>query len=296
MKKRLNSKVVLAIELVLIIFGLALSGFGAFKSVFMTSPADTEPNAMESMAAPGADPKQADPGDPELAKGGALNPAGAPMTGAADAEAPMATAPEGGVPMESAAEGETPMAGAPEGEAPMATAPEGEEPPAGGGMMPIELNMPQGVEDSISFTIVYIVPVVVFILLLVYVLVEYKKPHGNLLRETMLFYAFSLAIWSVAQGDNAGCVYVLPCTAVIVAYLSGRLNKIKKNTVWIAIAGAFLLGYGILQTAMLDTGSYGILQFSYCFGVLLQWITLALAYLSRYEEHVQAGQEAVPAE
>jgi len=243
MKIKLNKKLILTIELILIISGLVLSCIGAINSLSNDMPGMSEPEMPAAANAPFDE---------------ALMPA------------------EGGVPNP--------------GERPEAIKP-GMEPPAEPGMPFNDMRKQQGGGDSFSFAIVYTVPIIVYVLMLVYVLVEYRKPHGNLLRITMLVYAFMLAIWSAAQGSNAGCVYVLPCTAVIAAYVSGRLNKIKKNVVWIAIAAVCLIGYGILQTGMLELESYGILQFSYCFGVLLQWITLALAYFSRYEEHVLAGQE-----
>ncbi len=177
---------------------------------------------------------------------------------------------------------------------PNPSAVEGEEPPAENGEPINDINMSHGAGDAFSFAIVYIVPILIYILLLIYVLMEYKRPHGNLLRVTLLIYAFMLAVWAAAQGENAGCIYVLPCTTVIVAYLSGRLNKIKKNIVWFSIAAAFLIGYGILQTVMVGVETYGIMQISYCFGAFLQWITLALAYFSRYKEHKEAGLMDAP--
>ncbi|GEM_PF-3622534 len=186
-----------------------------------------------------------------------------------------------------------------EGEAPDGENPDGEMPPAGenpdGEMAPEQNGAPMAAPTStLSYIIAYVVPILIYLLLAVYVLVEYRKPHGNLLRVTMLAYALMLAIWSAAQGESAGCVYILPCTSVIIAYLSGRLNKIKKNVWWAAVAALFLIGYGIMQITMAEV-EFNVLKCAHALGALLQWVTLMLAYFSRFEEHKQAGAGETPA-
>ena len=89
--------------------------------------------------------------------------------------------------------------------------------------------------------------VIVNCLAVYYMFSAYKKPHGNLLRylfilvalETTYSYWYSFTLISRSMD-----IYdlLLMLEIVIVAYLSGRLNKYKENIVLFVIAFSILFG------------------------------------------------------
>ena len=149
--------------------------------------------------------------------------------------------------------------------------------------------------ELVSYTIM-------FIATLYYVLVGYKKPHGNLLRWTFLLLAFHHinGIVNVAMQLSNNTNYSADLmliiiglngiSALLIAYVAGRLDKIKKNYallifitfVQIAISVLFINLYGVWSNP-----KYVIWNFSIC----LLWIDLVVAYIIRYREHKEAGLE-----
>ena len=72
----------------------------------------------------------------------------------------------------------------------------------------------------------------------------YKKPHGNMVRYLLLLLAFYIAVSVLILTERWEIPWViLACSnfaAVLIGYIAGRLNKIKKNIV-IAIIVTVLL-------------------------------------------------------
>jgi len=260
-----KSKAFLILSVALILFGLVMSviGIGTTLQLFGNfTPAEQEQPVTDLQPQGGTAPAPADGNAPAPADGNAPAPADGNAPAPADGTAPA--------PADGAAPAEAPA-------------------PADG-----ESDVGAEILSSFSFILTHVVPFIVYAALAVYVVVYYRKPHGNLLRYTMLFYALMLTIWSLSQDANdTSCAYILPVAAVLVGYLSGRLNKIKKNVWWMGVVAVLLLCYGILGFAVSDISFLG--KLSYAFSALLEWLALCFAYLSRFDKHKQAG-EAVEVE
>ena len=141
--------------------------------------------------------------------------------------------------------------------------------------------------------------IVLFIATLYYVLIGYKKPHGNLLRWTFLLLAFhyingiinvAMQIYNTNYNVDIMLIIIglIGISALLIAYVSGRLDKIKKNyallivitLAQITISVLFIILYGVWSNP-----KFVIWNFSIC----LLWINLVIAYLIRYREHKEAG-------
>jgi len=83
-----------------------------------------------------------------------------------------------------------------------------------------------------SFCILYVIEIVMYLLICFYAFVGYKKPHGNLLRYLM--FAFGLMLISRIYVcsfflHELTCLIFYGVSIALIAYISGRLNKIEKN-------------------------------------------------------------------
>lgn len=64
-----------------------------------------------------------------------------------------------------------------------------------------------------------------------YALVGYKKPHGNILKYTMIFFGFSLLL-NIHNGLILGVksiVWICAISMLLIGYISGRLHKFNQN-------------------------------------------------------------------
>jgi len=191
------------------------------------------------------------------------------------AEAPM---PEGGemMPPEGQMPGEGQMQ--PAGQMPG----EGQMQPAG--------QMPGEGFNVLPFVINHVLPLIMYIMVVIYGFISYKKPHGNVLRYAMFTFSVYLALMIATAGSNGyACGYLLPLAAVMAAYMSGRLNKIEKNK-WLMIIETVLLAAFVVTESM-HTGT-NILPVIVSSGShLIIWLLLIIAYIVRYQEHKEAGAE-----
>jgi len=155
--------------------------------------------------------------------------------------------------------------------------------------------------------------IVIYLLLVLYSCWLFKKPHGNYLKiiglllcasiiytgitvvkpiESMVIIEFNQLI------DNL-LSYMFLISALCVAHVSGRLNKYTSNIVVLIIAVVLLIvavSYyqGVIHQALLQLGSTQQQRFAVHFAsynppILVS--TFAIAYLTRYEAHIQAGEE-----
>ena len=126
---------------------------------------------------------------------------------------------------------------------------------------------------------------VIFILIFIYAFTGYKKPHGNMLKWTMLLYAV-LRVIAASQIIDKSFVVALPAlSAICVAYMCGRLNKREKNLYWLYIAGALEL----ISAVIMVTNASGFLDGLAMFTPLFGLIALFGAYFAKFEEHKNAG-------
>ena len=132
------------------------------------------------------------------------------------------------------------------------------------------------------------------VLTAVYAFWGYKKPHGNSLRISfLLFAAFTAARLVIPRSPigNETLRYIaegtLALSAILISYMGGRLHKIKKNKILIAVVAVLLFASSLIVVT-----SFPEFNFMRCVSNMTQvicWIALSISYLARFEEHRAAG-------
>ena len=127
-----------------------------------------------------------------------------------------------------------------------------------------------------------------------YVLKGYKKPHGNLLRMVMLCFAFLVGIRVIALGFLPAITNAMTiCSAITIAYMSGRLHKFKTMKYISVIVFILLLSVGItsivLENNTIQSLTINFEVFNSAFTPAFIWLALSGAYFVRYAEHKEAG-------
>ncbi len=132
-------------------------------------------------------------------------------------------------------------------------------------------------------------------LTLLYATVGYRKPHGNLLRWMFMVFGFVVA-WSEAMPgppvhvelQTLGTVCSVT-TALIIVFLSGRLQKIKQNQMLLCVATVFLIAQIVLKMIASTMVEFMFAVFLDSCIPLFLLLALGFAYVARYEEHKAAG-------
>ena len=163
------------------------------------------------------------------------------------------------------------------------------------GLSTPELITPGAIAEIVTFLIL-------FVGVVYYAIRNYKAPHGNLLR--WLFFLFSLnCLGGMAEeiigayrfgmmeqnmGEVMLLVMLIAVSAVLTAFMSGRLDHIRGNVVCIIIITAAQLVKSVIFLSQLG-GDYSILGVLLNFSTFMLWIDMAFAYILRYREHKEAG-------
>ena len=123
---------------------------------------------------------------------------------------------------------------------------------------------------------------------IVYTLVGYKKPHGNMLRATLFIFAGFLGTVALTayNGING---FLSMVAAITVSYIAGRLNKIEKNRILLVIVGVLLLSGQIAE--IIHANSQNAFVAINILLPLIIFTALAFSYTARYEQHKAAGLE-----
>ena len=139
-----------------------------------------------------------------------------------------------------------------------------------------------------GFSIHLLTSMIPCVMMGVYALSGYLKPHGSKIKNMFLFKAVFIGL-NVCSSTyvHSFTTPVLICVVVATAYMAGRLNKIRTNArimvvitlVFLVIIFAHTFVYKDAQM-MADT-----------FNHFIQWIALACIYYGRFEEHRTAGIE-----
>lgn len=141
-----------------------------------------------------------------------------------------------------------------------------------------------------------------FIATLYYVLFGYKKPHGDLLRYTLILLAVTClngainAAITLASGsgfDSSLLLYVIGLegfSILLISYVAGRLDKIKKNYFTMIMITVVQIIKSIISTTLYSSWS-NFIFILWCFSTCLLWIDIMVAYIIRYREHKEAGVE-----
>ncbi|GEM_PF-5555137 len=149
---------------------------------------------------------------------------------------------------------------------------------------------PATVEGKIAINeiLCYVLPIVTYFIAAFYAFIGYREAHGDSIRIIMFTLALAVALIS-ATGLKSLCTYTLPSAAVVIAYISGRLGKLKKNIPLIIFVSLDLIIYCAMEYFYLPQTNV-FMTFTFAFGPLLQWATIVLAYLIRFDEHTLAGK------
>ena len=163
-------------------------------------------------------------------------------------------------------------------------------------IMPTPMGDQNPVGIVIPGSVHVILDIVLFVAVIIYAFVGYKKPHGDMLR--IIFFGFSIYLLAYACIDfltkpNYFGNSFVALSALIIAYISGRLNKLEKNRKLLIIVGILLCTAEILSFISnphqidLETIMVIICQSSSPIALA----ALGFAYTARYEEHKAAGLE-----
>ena len=138
------------------------------------------------------------------------------------------------------------------------------------------------------------VNLLMYFLVSAYALWGYRKPHGNMLKYTAVFFGILIIAQSILSGSPliSGTVRDIICAcsaiaAMAVAYIAGRLDRIGKNKYLMIFVGLLVTVCSVLLIC-----SFADFNFMRCLSNLTQpicWSALCLAYISRYDEHKSAG-------
>lgn len=153
-----------------------------------------------------------------------------------------------------------------------------------------------------SYIIIELIPaVIIYIAAAYYAVCGYKKPHGDLLRYIFLLFALRCAASVVATliGDisvvtiDVGTTLIIGLRVlciILVSYMSGRLDKIKKNVPLLIVSTVLLLAVSIVFLVHYLIEDYsGWICVVWDFSTLILWLDLMFAYILRYKEHKEAG-------
>ena len=128
-----------------------------------------------------------------------------------------------------------------------------------------------------------------------YAFFGYKKPHGNMLRTTLfLFGTFVFVNGVIPISGMEGTREILfrlsaGATTLLIGYISGRLDRIKKNVILMILVGILLLAGQVIIFSRLPALHVG--EVIGALTPVTMWTALTIAYVARYEEHKAAGLE-----
>jgi len=137
-----------------------------------------------------------------------------------------------------------------------------------------------------------------YLLICFYAIWGYRKPHGNLLRYLMLVFDATLliALYFCLSYYNEITIAVNAFTIALVAYMAGRLNKVKQNII-IVIFVLLLFCYSsnamLIYTKEQMGSSITIVDKISMYAPVLMWLSLSLAYFTRYLQHKEAGSDLI---
>ena len=139
-----------------------------------------------------------------------------------------------------------------------------------------------------------IIDFVVTCLTVYYMFVGYKKPHGDLLRYLFIIFTleYMFDLWYNATIHSITLsIYELLCMTAfaITAYVSGRLNKFKENIVLLSIALALSVITNVHAIVALNIAAPLEKIVVFCKAIVLAALTIS--YITRYQEHKEAGLE-----
>ena len=134
-----------------------------------------------------------------------------------------------------------------------------------------------------------------YMLVAFYALIGYKKPHGNMLKYTMLAFVLLCMYEFLMPGrvEVKNVEYIanasIGLASVLIAYMSGRLNRIDQNRIIMIVVGV-LFAISIVMMGIIHE-EFSWVSFIRSLSLPICWAALCLAYTARFEEHKIAGLE-----
>ena len=131
-----------------------------------------------------------------------------------------------------------------------------------------------------------------YVFVAIYTFVDYKRPHGNFLRVVFFIFGVYVLLSDNLPGANLigtrdFIVRILAgLAALFTVYISGRLDKLNKNRLFMVVTGILLLAGRIIVITTIPSNLIRIIGVSTQFII---WLALCLSYNIRFDEHKAAG-------
>lgn len=128
-----------------------------------------------------------------------------------------------------------------------------------------------------------------------YLVYDYKKPHGNLMKYLLLLYVLSAAIlllsFAPSQPTYVNAMYL--CNIVFGTYMAGRLEHYKQNVIicLILLICNAVVSYYLVNMIIGFVIPLTLTNFGSCLGCVTVWLAIAGGYIIRYKLHKEAGFE-----
>ena len=128
--------------------------------------------------------------------------------------------------------------------------------------------------------------------MIAYALIGYKKPYGNTLKHTMMFFGFCVLLQNVFPSprlNDAEMIIERLCSgaaAMMIFYMAGRLNKLKANKKYMVLIGVLIT---ISRTFIVFARGFYWVRGISNLAIPIIWAALCFAYVARFEEHKAAG-------
>lgn len=131
------------------------------------------------------------------------------------------------------------------------------------------------------------------VVVIVYGIYWYKKPHGNGLRYIMLFHtvvnAYLLLIGANYQPMYVNAAYLL--SIILVPYMAGRLDHYKPNDILCAVVLICncVVVYYLISLVIEYNMAITFVSIAQCIYPVTVWLAISSVYLIRYKLHKEAG-------
>ena len=154
--------------------------------------------------------------------------------------------------------------------------------------------------DYLKITPGLIAKMVMLIAIIYYASVGYKRPHGNLLRVIFLLLSLtclngvvdSATCMPLFEGNDSSLQLLIigfdGISVLLIAYVGGRLDKIKKNTFPLILITAAQIAKSVLFVSLHNAWQEPV-HIVWNFSTCILWLDIAFAYILRYKEHKEAG-------
>jgi len=150
-------------------------------------------------------------------------------------------------------------------------------------------NPSQATPSKALATVTKILPILMYLVIAYYVFLSFKKPHGNSLKVIMIIFAFYLAILSELIYSEV-IPFMLPVSAVLVAFISGRLDRFVQNRILMSLVAILLIIFTVGEVCFREYVNLGTV--ASVLSNLLIWAAIVNAYILRFKEHRLAGMPA----